>query len=42
MPLIRVKTIWTPLALLGIKLLKDDEGRYYIRVFGGEMKKITS
>ncbi|WP_272913734.1 hypothetical protein [Halalkalibacter okhensis] len=40
MPLIRVKPIWTPLSLFGIKLLKDDENKYYIRIFNGQMKKL--
>ncbi|MFC0558413.1 hypothetical protein [Halalkalibacter alkalisediminis] len=40
MPLISVKPVWTPLALIGEKLLKDTEDRYYIKFWRGELKKI--
>ncbi|WP_268870736.1 hypothetical protein [Alkalihalobacillus hemicellulosilyticus] len=40
MPLVRLKSIWTPLMLVGIKLLKDDYGAYYIKVWGSDLKKL--
>ncbi|ARK32469.1 hypothetical protein [Halalkalibacter krulwichiae] len=40
MPFISVKPVWTPLALVGVKLLKDTEDRYYLKIWGGELKKI--
>ncbi|MCU9613439.1 hypothetical protein OEV98_07705 [Caldibacillus lycopersici] len=40
MPLIHVKRIWTPLSLVGISLLKDNDGHYYMKWRGGKLKKI--
>ncbi|WP_283246004.1 hypothetical protein [Bacillus suaedae] len=41
MPLVRMKRIWTPLTLIGIKLSKDDEGSYYVRFWSSNLKKIS-
>lgn len=41
MPLVSLKRVWTPLALVGIQLLKDNEGYYYIRKKGTRLKKLT-
>lgn len=40
MPLIKITSIWTPLALIGIRLLKDDEGHFYLKLWGSDLKKI--
>ncbi|WP_268870558.1 hypothetical protein [Halalkalibacter wakoensis] len=42
MPLIKMRTIWTPLALVGFKLLKDDEGCYYFKLFNSQLKKLRN
>lgn len=41
MPLIHLKKIWTPLAFVGISVLKDSEGNYYMKKRGSKLKKIN-
>ncbi|WP_400244466.1 hypothetical protein AB3U99_23905 [Niallia sp. JL1B1071] len=41
MPLIHLKKIWTPLVFVGISVLKDYEGHYYIKKRGTKLKRIN-
>ncbi|WP_268870937.1 hypothetical protein [Halalkalibacter akibai] len=40
MALVKLKTIWTPLMLFGIRIFKDDYQKYYIKVFNRDIKKL--
>jgi hypothetical protein len=41
MALVRLKSIWTPLHLFGVKFFKDDYQKYYIKIFNREIKKLN-
>ncbi len=32
--------IWTPLRLIGVKLLRDSDGKYWVKIWGFTRRKL--